>query len=63
MPAQFVNYQTAKAAVVTLSEAIRAELAEENIGVFRKGRGGPGVISKHAGSGRSRIDGVTGFAE
>jgi len=33
MPAQFVIYQTAKAAVVTLSEAIRAELAEENIGV------------------------------
>ena len=33
MPAQFVIYQTAKAAVVTLSEAIRAELAQENIGV------------------------------
>ena len=33
MPAQFVIYQTAKAAVVTLSECIRAELARENIGV------------------------------
>jgi NAD(P)-dependent dehydrogenase (short-subunit alcohol dehydrogenase family) len=33
MPAQFVIYQTAKAAVVTLSEAIRAELRQENIGV------------------------------
>jgi NAD(P)-dependent dehydrogenase (short-subunit alcohol dehydrogenase family) len=33
MPAQFVIYQTAKAAVVTLSEAIRAELALEGIGV------------------------------
>jgi NAD(P)-dependent dehydrogenase (short-subunit alcohol dehydrogenase family) len=33
MPAQFVIYQTAKAAVVTLSEAIRGELAQENIGV------------------------------
>ena len=33
MPAQFVIYQTAKAAVVTLSECIRSELAEENIGV------------------------------
>jgi NAD(P)-dependent dehydrogenase (short-subunit alcohol dehydrogenase family) len=33
MPAQFVIYQTAKAAVVTLSEGIRAELARENIGV------------------------------
>jgi NAD(P)-dependent dehydrogenase (short-subunit alcohol dehydrogenase family) len=33
MPAQFVIYQTAKAAVVTLSEGIRAELAQENIGV------------------------------
>jgi NAD(P)-dependent dehydrogenase (short-subunit alcohol dehydrogenase family) len=33
MPAQFVIYQTAKAAVVTLSEGIRGELAEENIGV------------------------------
>ncbi|HWX69526.1 MAG TPA: SDR family NAD(P)-dependent oxidoreductase [Steroidobacteraceae bacterium] len=33
MPAQFVIYQTAKAAVVTLSEAIRTELARESIGV------------------------------
>jgi NAD(P)-dependent dehydrogenase (short-subunit alcohol dehydrogenase family) len=33
MPAQFVIYQTAKAAVVTLSEAIRSELAQQNIGV------------------------------
>jgi NAD(P)-dependent dehydrogenase (short-subunit alcohol dehydrogenase family) len=33
MPAQYVIYQTAKAAVVTLSEAIRAELAQQNIGV------------------------------
>jgi NAD(P)-dependent dehydrogenase (short-subunit alcohol dehydrogenase family) len=33
MPAQFVIYQTAKAAVVTLSEGIRDELAQENIGV------------------------------
>jgi len=33
MPAQFVIYQTAKAAVVTLSEGIRTELAQENIGV------------------------------
>jgi len=33
MPAQFVIYQTAKAAVVTLSECIRAQLAQENIGV------------------------------
>jgi NAD(P)-dependent dehydrogenase (short-subunit alcohol dehydrogenase family) len=33
MPAQFVIYQTAKAAVVTLSEAIQSELAQENIGV------------------------------
>jgi NAD(P)-dependent dehydrogenase (short-subunit alcohol dehydrogenase family) len=33
MPAQFVIYQTAKAAVVTLSEGIRGELAAENIGV------------------------------
>jgi NAD(P)-dependent dehydrogenase (short-subunit alcohol dehydrogenase family) len=33
MPAQFVIYQAAKAAVVTLSEAIRAELAQEKIGV------------------------------
>jgi NAD(P)-dependent dehydrogenase (short-subunit alcohol dehydrogenase family) len=33
MPAQFVIYQAAKAAVVTLSEGIRAELAQENIGV------------------------------
>jgi NAD(P)-dependent dehydrogenase (short-subunit alcohol dehydrogenase family) len=33
MPAQFIIYQTAKAAVVTLSEGIRAELQQENIGV------------------------------
>jgi NAD(P)-dependent dehydrogenase (short-subunit alcohol dehydrogenase family) len=33
MPAQFVIYQTAKAAVVTLSEGIREELGQENIGV------------------------------
>jgi NAD(P)-dependent dehydrogenase (short-subunit alcohol dehydrogenase family) len=33
MPAQFVIYQVAKAAVVTLSEAIRADLTQENIGV------------------------------
>jgi NAD(P)-dependent dehydrogenase (short-subunit alcohol dehydrogenase family) len=33
MPAQFVIYQTAKSAVVTLSEAIRDELAREDIGV------------------------------
>ena len=33
MPAQFVIYQTAKAAVVTLSEGIRGELAQERIGV------------------------------
>jgi NAD(P)-dependent dehydrogenase (short-subunit alcohol dehydrogenase family) len=33
MPAQYVIYQTAKAAVLTLSEAIRGELAQENIGV------------------------------
>lgn len=33
MPAQFVIYQAAKAAVVTISECIRAELAQENIGV------------------------------
>jgi NAD(P)-dependent dehydrogenase (short-subunit alcohol dehydrogenase family) len=33
MPAQFVIYQTAKAAVVTLSEGIREELRHENIGV------------------------------
>src|SRR4029077_3024090 len=33
MPAQFVIYQTAKAAVVTLSEGIRGELAQQNIGV------------------------------
>ncbi len=33
MPAQFVIYRTAKAAVVTLSEGIRADLAQENIGV------------------------------
>jgi NAD(P)-dependent dehydrogenase (short-subunit alcohol dehydrogenase family) len=33
MPAQYVIYQTAKAAVVTLSEGIREELAPDNIGV------------------------------
>jgi NAD(P)-dependent dehydrogenase (short-subunit alcohol dehydrogenase family) len=33
MPAQYVVYQTAKAAVVTLSECIRVELAEAKIGV------------------------------
>jgi len=33
MPAQFVIYQAAKAAVLTLSEAIRTELAQEKIGV------------------------------
>jgi NAD(P)-dependent dehydrogenase (short-subunit alcohol dehydrogenase family) len=33
MPAQYVIYQTAKAAVVTLSEAMRGELAQEGIGV------------------------------
>jgi NAD(P)-dependent dehydrogenase (short-subunit alcohol dehydrogenase family) len=33
MPAQYVIYQAAKAAVVTLSEGIRGELAEEGIGV------------------------------
>jgi short chain dehydrogenase len=33
MPAQYVIYQTAKAAVVTLSEAIRGELAQEGIRV------------------------------
>jgi NAD(P)-dependent dehydrogenase (short-subunit alcohol dehydrogenase family) len=33
MPPRFVIYQTAKAAVVSLSECIRAELAQENIGV------------------------------
>ncbi|HEV7431815.1 MAG TPA: SDR family NAD(P)-dependent oxidoreductase, partial [Steroidobacteraceae bacterium] len=33
MPAQFVIYQAAKAAVVTISECIRAELATENIGI------------------------------
>ena len=33
MPAAYVVYVTAKAAVVTLSETIRAELAQENIGV------------------------------
>jgi NAD(P)-dependent dehydrogenase (short-subunit alcohol dehydrogenase family) len=33
MPAQFVIYQTAKAAVVTLSECLRGELHPENIGV------------------------------
>jgi NAD(P)-dependent dehydrogenase (short-subunit alcohol dehydrogenase family) len=33
MPAQYVIYVTAKAAVVALSETIRGELAQENIGV------------------------------
>jgi NAD(P)-dependent dehydrogenase (short-subunit alcohol dehydrogenase family) len=33
MPSQFVIYQAAKAAVVTISECIRAELALEHIGV------------------------------
>jgi NAD(P)-dependent dehydrogenase (short-subunit alcohol dehydrogenase family) len=33
MPAQFVIYQTAKAAVVTPSECLRGELAPQNIGV------------------------------
>lgn len=33
MPAQFVIYVAAKAAVVTISETIRAELGQENIGV------------------------------
>jgi NAD(P)-dependent dehydrogenase (short-subunit alcohol dehydrogenase family) len=33
MPAQFVIYVAAKAAVVTISETIRGELAQENIGV------------------------------
>jgi NAD(P)-dependent dehydrogenase (short-subunit alcohol dehydrogenase family) len=33
MPAAFVTYVAAKAAVVTISETIRAELAQENIGV------------------------------
>ena len=33
MPAQFVTYVAAKAAVVTISETIRAELAQEGIGV------------------------------
>jgi NAD(P)-dependent dehydrogenase (short-subunit alcohol dehydrogenase family) len=33
MPAQFVIYVAAKAAVVTISETIRAELVQENIGV------------------------------
>src|SRR5580704_912430 len=33
MPAQFIIYQTAKAAVVTLSECLRGELMMENIGV------------------------------
>ena len=33
MPSQFVIYQAAKAAVVTISECIRAELGRENIGV------------------------------
>src|SRR5215475_14096556 len=33
MPAQFVTYVAAKAAVVTISETIRAELMQENIGV------------------------------
>jgi NAD(P)-dependent dehydrogenase (short-subunit alcohol dehydrogenase family) len=33
MPAQFVIYVTAKAAVIAMSETIRGELAQENIGV------------------------------
>ena len=33
MPAQFVTYVAAKAAVVTISETIRAELGQEGIGV------------------------------
>jgi NAD(P)-dependent dehydrogenase (short-subunit alcohol dehydrogenase family) len=33
MPAQFVIYVAAKAAVVTISESIRDELSQENIGV------------------------------
>jgi short-subunit dehydrogenase len=33
MPAQFVTYVAAKAAVVTISETIRGELRQENIGV------------------------------
>jgi len=33
MPAQFVTYVAAKAAVVAISETIRGELAQENIGV------------------------------
>jgi NAD(P)-dependent dehydrogenase (short-subunit alcohol dehydrogenase family) len=33
MPSQYVIYQAAKAAVVTISECIRADLAQENIGV------------------------------
>jgi len=33
MPAQYVIYQTSKAAVVTLSEGIRGELSQEGIGV------------------------------
>jgi hypothetical protein len=33
MPAQFVTYVAAKAAVVTISETIRGELMQENIGV------------------------------
>jgi short-subunit dehydrogenase len=33
MPAQFVIYVAAKAAVVSISETIRAELMQENIGV------------------------------
>lgn len=33
MPAQFVTYVAAKAAVVTISETIRGELSQENIGV------------------------------
>lgn len=33
MPAQYVIYVAAKAAVVTISETIRGELAQENIGV------------------------------
>ena len=33
MPAQFVTYVAAKAAVVTISETIRGELMQENIGI------------------------------
>lgn len=33
LPSQFVIYQTAKAGVITLSEALRGELAQDNIGI------------------------------